>query len=153
MGSLQEMQKILRQKDERIRDLERQLAAKDDLIQELRSQLDKYQSVMPTSPTAVSFNRKSLKQQRQRGVGISAEPGSLMSKDITNKVLQSYSKTQRWVTSLSVMTIWEFLWWRLRFMCDRRTHICIIWWEASWIFISAIVTNYVQRHAYIALNI
>jgi len=90
MGSLQEMQKILRLKDERIKDLEKQVSQKDELLAELRSQLDKYQSVMPTSPTAASF--KSLRSQRTRALGISAEPAS-QHHDAANVVLKSHPKS------------------------------------------------------------
>jgi len=74
MGSLQELQKALRQKDERIRELERVLTQRDDIISELRSQLDKYQSVMPTSPTSAKAALFAGKAGRTRGFGISAEP-------------------------------------------------------------------------------
>ena len=52
MGSLAELQKVLRQKDDRIKDLERRLIEKDEKIQELVSQLDKYKSIfhVPSSP-------------------------------------------------------------------------------------------------------
>ena len=68
MGSLGDLQKLLKLKDTRITELEQQLRDKDDLVQELRSQLDKYQSILPKSPTVRNGPRK------QRAQGISAEP-------------------------------------------------------------------------------
>ena len=105
MGSLQEMQKILRLKDEKIKDLEKQLAQKDELVAELRSQLDKYQSVMPTSPTAASF--KSLQKSRQRALGISAEPAS-HHPDVQNAVLKSYPKSSRYVLVVLIFIRYEY---------------------------------------------
>ena len=91
MGSLQELQKTLRQKDVKIFELERLLTHKDEQIQELKSQLDKYQSILPTSPT-VTIGRP----RKQRGVGISAEPASaLKSIDLSSKTTKTHAKSTR----------------------------------------------------------
>ena len=91
MGSLQELQKTLRQKDVKISELERLLIHKDEQIQELKSQLDKYQSILPTSPT-VTIGRP----RKQRGVGISAEPASaLKSIDLSSKTTKTHAKSAR----------------------------------------------------------
>lgn len=91
MGSLAEMQKILRQKDDRIRELTKKLQEKDEKILELNSQLDKYQSIIHVqTPTLVTGPRK------QRAVGISAEPQAqkqLLA--VGNKTFKKYSKTNR----------------------------------------------------------
>ncbi len=94
MGSLAELQKVLRQKDDRIRDLERQLRVRDERIQELTSQLDKYQSIvhLPASPSSSLRNGP----RKQRAQGISAEPqmqGSLT--DIRNRSYDKVAKSQR----------------------------------------------------------
>ncbi len=91
MGSLQELQKTLRLKDDKIRQLEKALQERDERIQTLLSQLDKYQSVLPTSPTVTIG-----KPRKQRGVGISAEPASLIkSTDLGNKIFKTYSKSNK----------------------------------------------------------
>ena len=96
MGSLQELQKSLRQKDERIRELLAQLQERDDQIQELRSQLDKYQSILPTSPTAAFGNPFQAGPRKQRGVGISAEPAAQLNfADLSSKSFKTYPKVQR----------------------------------------------------------
>lgn len=94
MGSLAELQKTLRQKDERIRNLERILSEKDEQIQDLLSQLDKYKSVLsvPNSPTAGGSFMNGPRKQRL--CGISAEPQDLAK---TNKSFKTHIKSQRWV--------------------------------------------------------
>ena len=88
MGSLQEIHRLLRQKEDRIKELERQLIEKDERIQELTSQLDKYQSILPQSPTVLGRPRK------QRAQGISAEPASQRSlQDFATKSFKKYSKS------------------------------------------------------------
>ncbi|ELT93924.1 hypothetical protein CAPTEDRAFT_158933 [Capitella teleta] len=94
MGSLAELQKCLRQKDDRIKDLERTLGERDEQIQDLRSQLDKYKSVIavpPHSPTgsASSFINGPRKQRLQ---GISAEPQN--SATTSNTSLKRHIKSQ-----------------------------------------------------------
>ena len=86
MGSLQELQVLIRNKDEKIRDLQRKIQERDDVIQQLRSQLDKYQSVLPQSLKATARPRK------QRAQGISAEPHSPKDLIKTNK---KHSKSER----------------------------------------------------------
>ena len=104
MGSLQELQKTLRQKDVKISELERLLTHKDEQIQELKSQLDKYQSILPTSPT-VTIGRP----RKQRGVGISAEPASaLKSIDLSSKTTKTHAKLARWV--LPIYKLMSFVW-------------------------------------------
>ena len=76
MGSLAELQKILHQQDERIKELESDLAVKDELIQELTSRLDKYKSVLhvPTTTSMVSGVSGVGGARKIRAQGISAEP-------------------------------------------------------------------------------
>lgn len=71
MGSISDLQKLLRQKDERIVELERILKARDDQVEELRRKLDKYQSVLHTSNSLVNIGKG---PRNKRAVGISAEP-------------------------------------------------------------------------------
>ena len=88
MGSLQELHRLLRQKEDRIKELERLLVEKDEKIQEISSQLDKYQSILPQSPTVLAKPRK------QRAQGISAEPAShRIMQDLGTKAFKKYSKT------------------------------------------------------------
>ncbi|KZC14770.1 cGMP-dependent protein kinase 1 [Dufourea novaeangliae] len=71
MGSLRELQELLRVKDERIAELEAILCRRDAEIQELRSHLDKFLSVLPfKSPLTPTKPRP----RKQRAQGISAEP-------------------------------------------------------------------------------
>lgn len=71
MGTLRELQELLRVKDERIADLEEQLRRRDSEIQDLRSHLDKFLSVLPfKSPITPTKPRP----RKQRAQGISAEP-------------------------------------------------------------------------------
>lgn len=78
MGSLAETQKLVRQKEEEIEKLRKDLRDRDarisyleDEVQTLRSQLDKYQSVMAGGhrPSPVSVAPRKVRAQ-----GISAEP-------------------------------------------------------------------------------
>ena len=97
MGSLADLQKVLRQKDERIKDLEKKLCERDEQIQELSSKLDKYKSIFlvppqspPGSPGPTNGPRK------QRAWGISAEPQALKNlQELTNKNFKKYIKSQR----------------------------------------------------------
>ncbi|XP_076661120.1 cGMP-dependent protein kinase for isoform X1 [Halictus rubicundus] len=71
MGTLRELQELLRVKDERIAELEALLCRRDAEIQELRSHLDKFLSVLPfKSPLTPTKPRP----RKQRAQGISAEP-------------------------------------------------------------------------------
>lgn len=63
------MQKTIRQREEKIKDLERLLQEKDELIQELSSKLDKYQSVVQVPTTTSSLANYGYRRQ-----GIAAEP-------------------------------------------------------------------------------
>ncbi|XP_016922117.1 cGMP-dependent protein kinase, isozyme 2 forms cD4/T1/T3A/T3B isoform X1 [Apis cerana] len=71
MGTLRELQELLRVKDEKIVELEALLCRRDAEIQELRSHLDKFLSVLPfKSPLTPTKPRP----RKQRAQGISAEP-------------------------------------------------------------------------------
>ncbi|CAD1480410.1 unnamed protein product, partial [Heterotrigona itama] len=71
MGTLRELQELLRVKDEKIAELEALLCHRDAEIQELRSHLDKFLSVLPfKSPLTPTKPRP----RKQRAQGISAEP-------------------------------------------------------------------------------
>lgn len=71
MGTLRELQELLRVKDEKIAELEALLCRRDAEIQELRSHLDKFLSVLPfKSPLTPTKPRP----RKQRAQGISAEP-------------------------------------------------------------------------------
>lgn len=71
MGTLRELQELLRVKDERIAELEADVCRRDAEISELRSHLDKFLSVLPfKSPLTPTKPRP----RKQRAQGISAEP-------------------------------------------------------------------------------
>lgn len=81
------MHRLLKLKDDRIKDLERVLQERDERIQELSSQLDKYQSIMPQSPTVL------VRPRKQRAQGISAEPASQKAlQDFATRTYKKYSK-------------------------------------------------------------
>ncbi|KAH0947576.1 hypothetical protein HN011_011965 [Eciton burchellii] len=71
MGTLRELQELLRVKDERIGELEMILRNREAEIQELRSHLDKFLSVLPFKPPLTPTKPRPRKQRAQ---GISAEP-------------------------------------------------------------------------------
>lgn len=91
MGSLADLQKQLRQKDEKIKDLQKQILIRDSQLAELRSQLDKFHSIM------VAPNSKSTGSRRKvRAQGISAEPQAQRSlKEISNTSFKKHKKTTR----------------------------------------------------------
>lgn len=72
MGTLRELQELLRSKDERIAELEAVVCCRDAEIQELRSHLDKFLSVLPFSAAPPLTPTKP--RTRDRAQGISAEP-------------------------------------------------------------------------------
>ena len=93
MGSLADLQKLLKRRDDRIVELERLIRQKDDTIQELRSQLDKYQSIIP------AVSRKTVIQngpRTKRANGISAEPqGIRFGRSYLTELKQKYPKGKR----------------------------------------------------------
>ncbi|KAL6427875.1 hypothetical protein ACFW04_008364 [Cataglyphis niger] len=72
MGTMRELQELLRAKDERIAELEAVVCCRDAEIQELRSHLDKFLSVLPFSAAPPLTPTKP--RTRDRAQGISAEP-------------------------------------------------------------------------------
>ncbi|XP_070154433.1 cGMP-dependent protein kinase for isoform X1 [Polyergus mexicanus] len=72
MGTLRELQELLRARDERIAELEAVVCCRDGEIQELRSHLDKFLSVLPFSAAPPLTPTKP--RTRDRAQGISAEP-------------------------------------------------------------------------------
>lgn len=98
MASLQELQKLLRQKDDRIWEMQRLLDEKDAKIEQLKSQLHKYQSILPQTGAPFSGGRR-----KQRAQGISAEPQSHLSyQELSKQVFRKYSKSPRSVISKPV---------------------------------------------------
>lgn len=93
MGSLQDLQRLLKNKEEIIYKLEHELTQRDALIEELKSQLDKYQSVLPKSLTNNKHTNGFL-PRKHRAQGISAAPQA--ADDINNlKHFKKYSKPSR----------------------------------------------------------
>ncbi|XP_074647310.1 cGMP-dependent protein kinase 1-like [Tubulanus polymorphus] len=88
-SSVQELQKLLKLKDIKIKELTDVITAKDKRIQELTSQLDKFLSVLPAMAPAVSAMQKT---QRQRALGISAEPFNLRNESY---VVKRHEKSSR----------------------------------------------------------
>ena len=86
MGTVQELQALLKIKDEAIAKLQKLLAEKEETIEHLRSQLDKFQSVFPKAIP-----------RKQRAQGISAEPQSAKTIQdyITNNAQRIYEKSHR----------------------------------------------------------
>lgn len=70
-GNQHELQVMLQNKDQRIRELEAQLRLREQEILELRSHLDKFQSVFP-----YHIKNNQLRPRKKRAQGISAEPQS-----------------------------------------------------------------------------
>jgi hypothetical protein len=100
----QELVKVIRAKEFKIKDLEAKLQRKHEEVAELRSHLDKFQSVFPFRVNAgggggggVAANRKQAPQhQRQRAQGISAEPQSESSvMQLLNVTFPKYEKEER----------------------------------------------------------
>ncbi|XP_050394638.1 cGMP-dependent protein kinase 1 isoform X4 [Patella vulgata] len=88
MGSLQELETLLRRKDEKIKELQKLLEEKECKIQELRSQLDKFQSVLPATVRPLLNGPR-----KQRAQGISAEPQNLRTiQELTKKTFRKHSK-------------------------------------------------------------
>ena len=101
MGSLQELQRLLRSKEETIRRLEHELTVRDQLIEEMKSQLDKYQSIIPKSFTNSLLN--GYAPRKQRAQGISAAPQGTV--DINLQQFKKYSKPHRYAFAYTVHTI------------------------------------------------
>ncbi|KAK7507940.1 hypothetical protein BaRGS_00000905, partial [Batillaria attramentaria] len=90
MGSLQELEKLLRVKDDKIRELQRQVEEKDELIQQLVSKLDKFQSILPQTQTNMIHGPRKVRAQ-----GISAEPQAMRSlQDMSGVKFRRYSKSE-----------------------------------------------------------
>lgn len=91
MGSLQELQRLLKGKEETIKRLEHELGVRDELIEQMKSQLDKYQSIIPTSFSNRLTNGHVPRKQRAQG--ISAAPQEV--KNLSLQQLRKYSKPDR----------------------------------------------------------
>ena len=88
--TVQDLQLLLRSKDEKIKELQRQLIEKDEHLTELRSQLDKYQSVF-----GLTFKQANNGPRKQRAQGISAEPQRYQ--NLSNQNFKKHSKSSRYV--------------------------------------------------------
>jgi Coiled-coil N-terminus of cGMP-dependent protein kinase len=95
----QQLVKVIRLKEGKIKDLEAKLQRKHEEVAELRSHLDKFQSVFPFRAGAAggAGNRKhGQNHQRQRAQGISAEPQSESSvMQLLNVTFPKYDKDER----------------------------------------------------------
>ena len=99
MGSLQELEKQLRMKDDKIRELQKLVDEKNEMIQQLISKLDKFQSVLPQTQTTLIVGPR-----KQRAQGISAEPLQAMKtlQDMAaGHKFRRYSKSERSVCGLT----------------------------------------------------
>lgn len=91
MGSLQEMEKLLHAKDEKIRELQRLVEEKEEVIQQLVSKLDKFKSVLPQTQTPIITGPR-----KQRAQGISAEPQAMRSlQEMSGQKFRQYAKSER----------------------------------------------------------
>ena len=96
MGSTQDLQMLLKKRDERIRELEIE-------NMELKSKLDKYQSIFPSSPPSsggsVATDNGGVAaagRKMNRALGISAEPQSLKNlQDLTTKTFPEFKKEEK----------------------------------------------------------
>jgi len=96
MGSTQDLQMLLKKRDERIRELEIE-------NMELKSKLDKYQSIFPSSPPNSSGGVATdnggvavASRKMNRALGISAEPQSLKNlQDLTTKTFPEFKKEEK----------------------------------------------------------
>ena len=82
----EKMELELKLRDDKIKELQRQLADKEEVIKELKSKLDKFQSVLPAAAKALT-----AQPRKQRAHGIAAE--SLSVTEVTNVQLRKHSKT------------------------------------------------------------
>ncbi|KAK7004015.1 cGMP-dependent protein kinase [Biomphalaria glabrata] len=97
MGSLQEMERLLRSKDEKIKDMQRLLDEKEERIMQLRSKLDKFQSILPQTQ-----NNMIMGPRKQRAQGISAEPQAMRNLDICKSTQKRYVKSEsEYISSLA----------------------------------------------------
>lgn len=101
-GTVNEEQllQVIQIKAQRIQELEIMLRQKDNEIAELKSHLDKFQSVFPFSRGRKS-GAQGVNGQRQRAPGISAEPQSESSVlELLHVTFPKYDKDERWVKSI-----------------------------------------------------
>lgn len=80
MGSTAEFQKMIRQRDDRIDELERIVAKQRDIIDDLNSKLDKIQTVMHDQirdSLGPGAGTGEVARKRARATGISAESGGM----------------------------------------------------------------------------
>ncbi|XP_063862179.1 cGMP-dependent protein kinase 1-like isoform X2 [Scylla paramamosain] len=87
MGSLLELQEMLMERDDRIKQLEAVVRVRDNEIMELKSQLDKFQSVIPYATVAAGVSK--VRARKTRAQGISAEPQSLKTAQELMKLSQT----------------------------------------------------------------
>lgn len=127
MGTLRELQELLRVKDERIAELEALLCRRDAEIQELRSHLDKFLSVLPfKSPLTPTKPRP----RKQRAQGISAEPPlqEFAALTVVDKSDRLVSRDRSFFSMFSLNSLTGFVRFRTRFKWPvlRRRHGNII---------------------------
>ncbi|XP_076454893.1 cGMP-dependent protein kinase 1-like isoform X2 [Babylonia areolata] len=91
METVQEMERQLQLKDDKIRELKKQVAERDELIQQFISKLDKFQSVLPQTQTSMIAQGP----RKVRAQGISAEPAmTLTLQDMAAKKFKRVSKSE-----------------------------------------------------------
>lgn len=100
-SSLNDLQNLLCQKDDKIKELTNLVMQRDVEITNLRSQLDKFQSVLPLySPTSpkniVGLKNNNVLRPRKQRAGISAEPQSEASiLELVKQTFLTYNKDER----------------------------------------------------------
>lgn len=100
-SSLNDLQNLLCQKDDKIKELTNLVMQRDVEITNLRSQLDKFQSVLPLySPTSpkniVGLKKNDVLRPRKQRAGISAEPQSEASiLELCKETFLTYNKDER----------------------------------------------------------
>lgn len=101
MVNTPDVQQMLQNKDDKIKELETKLRLREEEIIQLKSHLDKFQSVFPFSLNATGKhiglnNNVGPRPRKQRAQGISAEPQSAASiQELSRQTFQTYDKNER----------------------------------------------------------
>ncbi|OAF66352.1 hypothetical protein A3Q56_05926 [Intoshia linei] len=96
--SLLELQKLLKSKDVKIRELQLLLSKRESFIEDLKSKLDQFQSILPMTVITKKEDVKAHTDEfssKKRGFGISAEPNSEAFLDMSKKRYLTFPKVKK----------------------------------------------------------
>lgn len=93
-GPEMEVTRLLKDRQDRIEQLEGLLGEKERRIEELTSQLDKYRSVMHLPRFDGRSTSRGSTGRKERGWGVSSEPIPSLD-DLSNTTFQKHPKSQR----------------------------------------------------------